>query len=492
MSICENYLNEADRYGSYACVEFVITHADGGERRTSVKNFNFPDEEEADLVIKPVQRLSKTEYYAYTEQGNLFRSHPIATKYDDPSLIRSTNSFSTIGIAVRHSTTFKKVIEPPPPPPPIDICERKRIYRRYGTISAAKVEITQEKAFFLAKIPLTNIGAWETVITAKQTIYFPNRRIDKITFNQVDFTTNNGEKYLGRRINLIDEDGNHFLKGFYEGEAGLSYKLPSGLFQFSSHFIATPISPITRTKIQWSNWDSDIYATPEDLEEKYVFIDNYSINLDADQFGLYKFDKASVAEFDPSDYFTYDPDIARELREDTLYVNKELDIDDTKTTEEFRNINGFKYKHTIREISIISRAEEPVIIDSFILHTGTDDGIKWYEDNWEIISGECDVNVFNPDPYQFPKTDVTNPDVKDNFKPTIGLPEVKVNFPKVPVVDIRDFTIDMGEFAPLFSGLHRKLDDIIQRVENIENQLNSVQLPNITWEVPSVGFGDPN
>ena len=60
------------------------------------------------------------------------------------------------------------------------------------------------------------------------------------------------------------------------------------------------------------------------------------------------------------------------------------------------------------------------------------------------------------------------------------------------LLKFRDFTIDIGEFAPLFSGLHRKLDDIIQRLERLENEINSVQLPNITWEVPSVGFGDPN
>ena len=492
MGLCEELLEDETRPGHYFCIQTTENFYDGSVNNEVIyRSYEF-ESETPELGIYSSRWSSDTRYYLYDKKNGNWFGAPIARVANYPEVAILFSSPSEVSTNFFWTQTFSRTIEPPPPPPPIEICERKRIYRRYGTINTAKVEITQEKSFFLAKIPLTNIGAWETVKTAKQTIYFPNRRIDEIRFQQIDFTTNNGEKYLGRRINLIDEDGNHFLKGFYEGEAGLSYKLPSGLFQFSSHFIASPISPITRTTVKWSNWDSDIYATPEELEEKYVFIDDYSTILDADQFGLYRFDKASVAEFDPADYFTYDPDIARELREDTLYINKDLEIDNTITTEEFRKINGFKYKHTIREIPIISRAEAPVIIDKFILHTGTDDGVTWYKDEWEIITGECDVNVFNPDPYEFPKTDVKNPDVKDNFKPTIGLPEVKINFPRVPVVDIRDFTIDIGEFAPLFSGLHRKLDDIIQRLERLENEVNSVQLPNITWEVPSVGFGDPN
>ena len=60
------------------------------------------------------------------------------------------------------------------------------------------------------------------------------------------------------------------------------------------------------------------------------------------------------------------------------------------------------------------------------------------------------------------------------------------------MVDIRDFTIDIGEFVPLFSGLHQKLDILIQETKKLNNKFDSVQLPNITWNVPSVGFGDPN
>ena len=297
MGACDNFEGFDDFYGSSYCVEFFGTRLNGEQERGVLTGKLSPYDLDSNIFTKSEDYGNRKELILVAKFDGQSKQIASVSSYPNaPEGVPTTDPYRVyVSVSYSNKKIHRKLL-----------CERKRIYRRYGTINTAKVEITQEKAFFLAKIPLTKIGAWQTVQTAKQTIYFPNRRIDKITFNQVDFTTNNGEKYLGRRINLIDEDGNHFLKGFYEGEAGLSYKLPSGLFKFSSHFIASPISPITRTTVKWSNWDSDIYATPKDLEEKYVFIDGNSTVLDADQFGLYRFDKASVAEFDPSDYFTYD------------------------------------------------------------------------------------------------------------------------------------------------------------------------------------------
>ena len=486
MGGCSDFQGVGSGYGKSYCVVVEVTTRDGSKGQDVQKGFLSGHDLDASVSLR-------TEEGWVTSFGDTIKRHILYELAEGQSDIVKTyfttsdtnpnsfTSFNGVSVAI---TELKYHIRA--------LCERKRIYRKPGIISGCRVEITHES---VARIPNPIPGLddiWRTLSTKKQTIYFPGEQIEKITYQDIDFTTEENLKLLGRRINLINQDGKHLLKGFFEGQKGKAIKLPGGLFPESSHFIGIPPFEIDKYTIFWANDAREVYVSPEDNEEKHVFIDGNSIVLDADQFGFYEFDKASVAEFKPAEYITFDTNLARELIEDKLYKHKFLSTGRTKTKREDRTFNSYTYKHKIETIPILSDADNREEIDSFILHTGTDDGVNWYKDEWEIVSGECDVNVFDPDPWKFPKINLPNPDLDFPEIPEIKLPEVKINFPRVPVVDIRDFTIDIGEFAPLFSGLHQKLDNIIQRLERVENEINSVQLPNITWEVPSVGFGDPN